>query len=134
MDRECQTNNSRVKMLRNILSVAVGGAFGAICRYLISIIITTAFPIATLTINVIGSLLIGFFMGLSCKGIISPEIKQLLAVGFCGGFTTFSTFTNESLNMIKAGDMLMSAIYIGSSVTLGILAVWLGEYLAECIK
>ena len=114
-------------MIRNILFVALGGAVGSVGRYLVS----GSFPWGTLTVNIVGSLLIGFLTGLVSKGIVSPELKLLLVTGFCGGFTTFSTFSNESFQMLKAGDALLAALYIGGSVALGIFAVFLGTMLAE---
>ena len=73
-------------------------------------------------------------MGLVSKGIVSPEIKLLLVTGFCGGFTTFSTFANESFSMMKAGDALQMALYLAASVVIGILAVWLGMDVSDTIK
>ena len=113
-------------MIRNILLVALGGALGSVARYLFSGLNVSSWPWGTFTVNIVGSLLIGFFLGMVGKGAFSPEMKLLLVTGFCGGFTTFSTFANESLSMMKIGDVLLSALYIGASVTIGILAVWLG--------
>ena len=93
-------------MLRNILLVAIGGAIGSVCRYLLSGINVASWPWGTFAVNILGSLFIGLFVGLVSKGIVSPEIKLLLVTGFCGGFTTFSTFANESFSMMKAGDAL----------------------------
>jgi len=113
-------------MIRNLLLVALGGAVGSVGRYLVSKCFEGTFPWGTLTVNLLGSLLIGFLVGLVAKGTLSPEMKLLLVTGFCGGFTTFSTFANESFTMMKAGDALLTAVYIGASVVLGILAVYLG--------
>lgn len=123
-----------MNMIRNILLVALGGAMGSVCRYLISKMITSAFPWSTFSVNIIGSLLIGLLVGLSSRETISPEMKLLLVTGFCGGFTTFSTFANESFAMLKAGDAILAALYIGASVMVGIIAVWLGMNIAETIK
>ena len=65
------------------------------------------------------------------KGVLSPDMKLLLVTGFCGGFTTFSTFANESFGMMKAGDVLLTAQYVGTSVIIGILAVWCGMMLSN---
>lgn len=102
-------------MIRNLLLVALGGALGSVGRYLFSRWMTGTFPWGTLTVNLLGSLLIGLLTGLVAKGSLSPEMKLLLVTGFCGGFTTFSTFANESFSMMKAGDVLMMALYIGGS-------------------
>lgn len=121
-------------MVRNILLVAMGGALGSVCRYLVSRMMESSFPWGTFTVNILGSLLIGLLVGLVSKGTISPDMKLLLVTGFCGGFTTFSTFANESLGMLKAGDTLLTALYVGVSVIIGLLAVWLGMNLSEAIK
>jgi CrcB protein len=112
-------------MIRNLLLVALGGAVGSVLRYLISSI-NTSFPWGTFTVNVLGSLLIGLLVGFVSKGVLSPEMKLLLVTGFCGGFTTFSTFANESFGMMKAGDVMLMALYVGASVIISILAVWGG--------
>ena len=121
-------------MLRNILLVAIGGAIGSVCRYLLSGINVASWPWGTFAINILGSLFIGLLVGLVSKGIVSPEIKLLLVTGFCGGFTTFSTFANESFSMMKAGDALQMALYLAASVVIGILAVWLGMNVSDTIK
>lgn len=121
-------------MLRNILLVAIGGAIGSVCRYLLSGINVASWPWGTFAVNILGSLFIGLFVRLVSKGIVSPEIKLLLVTGFCGGFTTFSTFANESFSMMKAGDALQMALYLAASVVIGILAVWLGMDVSDTIK
>ena len=110
-------------MIRNLLLVALGGAVGSVLRYLLSGI-NTSFPWGTFAVNILGSLLIGLLVGLVSKGVLSPEMKLLMVTGFCGGFTTFSTFANESFGMMKDGDVLQMALYVGVSVVIGILAVW----------
>ena len=117
-------------MIRNLLLVALGGAVGSVLRYLISSI-NTSFPWGTFTVNVLGSLLIGLLVGFVSKGVLSPEMKLLLVTGFCGGFTTFSTFASESFGMMKAGDVLLTALYVGASVVIGILSVWGGMMLSN---
>ena len=117
-------------MIRNLLLVALGGAAGSVLRYLLSGI-NTSFPWGTFAVNILGSLLIGLLVGLVSKGVLSPEMKLLLVTGFCGGFTTFSTFANESFGMLKAGDVLLIALYVGASVIIGILAVWGGMMLSN---
>ena len=121
-------------MIRNILLVALGGAVGSVCRYLLSGLNMASWPWGTFAVNILGSLIIGLLVGLVSKGIISPEMKLLLVTGFCGGFTTFSTFANESFGMMKAGDVLITAIYIGASIVVGILAVWGGLALSGSIN
>ena len=121
-------------MLYNIILVAIGGAIGSVCRYLVSGMNVASFPWGTFVVNVLGSLIIGLAVGLVNRGIASPEMKLLLVTGFCGGFTTFSTFANESLGFVKTGDVLMAALYAGVSVAIGIMAVWLGLLLSGTAK
>ena len=116
-------------MIRNLLLVALGGAVGSVLRYLLSNM-NTSFPWGTFAVNILGSLLIGLLVGLVGRGVLSPEMELLLVTGFCGGFTTFSTFANESFGMMKAGDVLLTALYVGASVIIGILAVWGGMMLS----
>lgn len=123
--RKFATENDNCMMIRNLLLVALGGGVGSVLRYLLSGM-NASFPWGTFAVNILGSLIIGLLVGLVSKGVLSAEMKLLLVTGFCGGFTTFSTFANESLGMMKTGDVLMMALYVGASVALGILAVWLG--------
>lgn len=124
-------------MLKNIMLVALGGAAGSVARYLLSKAVqdtaASAFPWGTMAVNVAGCLLIGLLYGLAASdgARLGADMKLMLTVGFCGGFTTFSTFANESLTLAKTGDALLSAAYIGSSVALGVLAVAAGAQLAK---
>ena len=120
-------------MIRNLLLVALGGGVGSVLRYLLSGM-NASFPWGTFAVNILGSLIIGLLVGLVSKGVLSAEMKLLLVTGFCGGFTTFSTFANESLGMMKTGDVLMMALYVGASVALGILAVWLGMMISGSVE
>ena len=119
------------EMLRNILWVAAGGAMGSVGRYLVSRWITATFPWATFTVNIVGSLLIGLLVGLASKEALSPEMRLLLVTGFCGGFTTFSTFANETYGMLDGGHILTTALYVSASVFAGILAVYIGLQLTR---
>jgi len=81
----------------------------------------------TLTVNVLGSLLIGFIAGVSARTeVISPSMRLFLMVGICGGFTTFSSFTNENLTLMQNGQFLSVLLYTGFSIFFGFLAVYLG--------
>ncbi len=120
-----------MEILRNILWIALGGAVGSVGRYLVSKCFEGSFPWGTLTVNILGSLLIGILTGLVAKGTLSPEMKLLLVTGFCGGFTTFSTFANESLSMMKAGQVALLALYIGVSVAVGIMAAYIGMQISK---
>ncbi|MCH3981828.1 MAG: fluoride efflux transporter CrcB [Prevotella sp.] len=118
-------------MIRSILFVALGGAIGSVCRFLISKAIQgslfTAFPWGTMVVNLLGCFLIGAIYGLFDRGaLLDPHLKLFLTVGFCGGFTTFSTFMNEDLHLFREDNILYGALYAGGSVTLGLLAVWIG--------
>lgn len=116
--------------MKLVLLVFLGSGCGGALRYLISkylkFSIMGSFPLATFTVNVLGCFLIGLFTGLFNNSSISHEVKTLLTVGFCGGFTTFSTFTNENFLLGKGGDMMMSIVYIVASLLVGLLALWGG--------
>ncbi len=116
--------------MKLILLVFLGSGCGGALRFLISkylkFSIMGSFPLATFTVNVLGCFLIGLFTGLFNNSTISNEVKTLLTVGFCGGFTTFSTFTNESFLLGKGGDMMMGIVYIAASLLMGLLALWAG--------
>ena len=125
-------------MLKNILLVALGGACGSVARYLLSKLMQdnalSNFPFGTMTVNILGCLLIGMVYGLAENNIsINPALKLLLTVGFCGGFTTFSTFMNESLSLLRADSAAMMALYVGGSVALGLLAVFAGLQIIKLI-
>ncbi|MDD2549976.1 MAG: fluoride efflux transporter CrcB [Bacteroidales bacterium] len=118
-------------MIKNLLIVALGGGIGTVLRYLISSYLQKgangAFPWGTFTVNIVGSLIIGVLYGLSERGeFMTNELKLLLVVGLCGGFTTFSAFTNEIFTLTKGGEFLQVALYTSLSVTLGFLFVYLG--------
>ena len=124
-------------MIKNILLVALGGAVGSVARYLLSRAVDgtamAAFPLGTMAANVLGCLAIGVVVGLAsgAGAPVSQEMKLLLTTGFCGGFTTFSTFMNESVTLIKGGDILTCALYIGASVALGLIAAAGGLQLSK---
>lgn len=118
-------------MIRNIIFVALGGAFGSVTRYLaskwINDLSSSSIPLGTMAVNITGCLLIGIFYGLTEKWGLSGEMKLLLTVGFCGGFTTFSTFMNESLSLIRFDNAVYAALYAGGSIALGLIAVFVGK-------
>ena len=118
-------------MIKNILLVAFGGAVGFVLRYLVSKWLqeasSVAFPVGTLVVNVVGCSLIGLIYGASDRLGISGDMRLLLTIGFCGGFTTFSTFMNESLSLMRADNLLPLALYASLSVGLGLVAVWAGS-------
>ncbi len=119
-----------------ILMVALGGAAGSVARYWVSRLVQehvcAGFPWPTLVVNVVGCLLIGFLYGLSGREAMGrEELRLLLTTGFCGGFTTFSTFCNEGMGLLRSGQTLSSALYAGGSVVLGFVFVALGAWLAS---
>ena len=123
-----------MSIFKDILLVGVGSFFGGIARYLISLAMkdmAPAFPWATMTANIAGCLLIGILWAVLNRCNASNQLNLLLAVGFCGGFTTFSTFSKESLCLLQAGNYSSFILYALGSVVLGIAAVALGYSLAK---
>ena len=118
-----------------LLLVCLGSGLGGICRFLLAMLIKSpvdSFPSATLVTNLIGCLCIGLFLGLSVKHHwLSKELQSLLVTGFCGGFTTFSTFSNEALTLLRSDAFLMFALYVGLSIILGLCLVAVGYWLAS---
>jgi CrcB protein len=125
-------------MFKSILIVGFGGFIGTVARFLTSRYvqenIASVFPWSTFTINIIGSLLIGIFYGISEKGdFMSPDVRLFLTVGICGGFTTFSTFSNDAFLLLKQEEWLRFAFYTSMSFFLGLLAVYLGRIIIKLI-
>ena len=108
--------------------IALGGATGSVLRALVGMALRTSFPWATLLINVTGSMLIGWLMVRfgSAEPAVSARMLNLLAVGFCGGFTTFSAFSWQTLDLMLKDQWGAAVANVLLSVTLGLLAVWLG--------
>ena len=118
-------------MFKQILLIGLGGFIGSIARFLVSKLNTRvewfSIPVGTLVVNVAGSLLIGFLIGISEKSpILTVELRMFLMVGLCGGFTTFSSFTGEGLMMMRNGQFLPLLFYTGLSILLGFTAVYFG--------
>ncbi len=116
------------------LFVGLGGACGAIMRYILSQIKTgCAFPLMTFITNILGALLIGFIIGISEKNKVNPDLLLFLKVGVCGGFTTFSTFSAESLKLFEDGKTMVGLAYILLSITLCIIGVYIGKKLSSIV-
>lgn len=119
-------------MLKEILLVGTGGFAGSVCRYLVSLGVaslplSTTFPVSTFSVNALGSLLIGFLMSLTSHN----WLIFIGVVGFCGGFTTSSTFSVESLAMLRAGQWMVASVYILLSVVVCVAAVATGMWIGK---
>ena len=122
--------------MKEILIVGLGGFAGSISRYLIQNAVVsrfiTIFPLGTFIINIIGSLLIGLIFGFAERyQWMTQEWRLFLAIGFCGSFTTFSTFAFDNLQMIRDGNYYQLFWYISLSLVLGVAIAWLGFILAR---
>jgi CrcB protein len=125
-------------MIKNILLVGIGGGIGSIFRYLcqkwVYQLYPYSFPWGTFIVNVSGCFLIGVFFAASEKTtLVSAGWRLFLTTGICGGFTTFSTFAFENMNLLRSGDSSYLLLYILGSVVLGILAVFAGVALIKLL-
>jgi fluoride exporter len=125
-------------MLRIILYVITGSSVGGVARYLSQQFVQkhypSSIPFGTMAVNIIGCFIIGMVYGVGEKGeVLSPEMRILLATGFCGGFTTFSSFAFENMKLMQDGEYFYMAFYVAASVVLGFLAVYLGALLIKLI-
>jgi fluoride exporter len=123
-------------MIKSLLFIGTGGFLGSISRFLASRYFQnnfpSAFPIGTFFVNITGCLLIGLIYGFSERSsLLTPGWKLFLTVGFCGGFTTFSTFANENLALLRDGEFLHFFLYTGLSVFLGITATFFGVLITK---
>lgn len=122
--------------MMNIVFVGLGGFIGASTRYLISLyaskIFTSKIPIGTLTVNILGSLIIGIVMELTLKtSLISPHMKLFLTTGFLGGLTTFSTFSYETMELIEKGELLLAIFNIALNLLLSLGGAILGRVIIK---
>ena len=117
--------------MKHLLLVGLGGFIGSVARFLVSKLNLSwhffSIPMGTLTVIVLGSFIIGILVGISAKSdLISTDLRVFLMVGFCGGFTTFSSFSSENLMLLQNGQVVTVLIYTSLSILLGFLAVYLG--------
>lgn len=121
----------------NILAIFISGGLGSITRYGLAVLLkiySMNFPLATLSVNIIGSLILGFAAALFWKEVpLHTTLKLAITVGFCGGLTTFSTFSWETFDMIKNGEVLLAIIYAIISVLACVLAISLGAFLTKYV-
>ncbi len=121
-----------------MLLVASGGAVGALLRYLMTSGISSwmgrDFPYGTITVNIAGSFLIGMFTTVLCQNAMEPQLKLLLITGLLGGFTTFSTFSLDTINLIASGCWLKTFFYIAGSLILSLTATFAGIAMGSAIK
>ena len=120
-----------------LLLIAVGGAMGSVARYLVDGWVQShagaTFPWGTLVVNVTGTLLLAF-LARWLEGVAAPpEWRGFVALGFCGAYTTFSTFSYETMGLLNGGQSMRAAAYVGSSVLLSLLSVLVGFRLAAMI-
>ena len=111
--------------------MGLGGFIGSVLRYLVSRLTAgvdfASLPLGTLTVNVLGCFVLGLLTGLFERtGNLSPELRLLLTTGLCGGFTTFSTFSNETLQLLLGGHTAVAVFYVVSSLLAGGVMVWAG--------
>ncbi|QWX82768.1 fluoride efflux transporter CrcB [Cellulophaga sp. HaHaR_3_176] len=123
--------------MKQIALIFIGGGFGSVLRFLISKTFNNTisnFYLGTFFVNSIGCLLIGFLLGLSLKNnFLNQNQTLLLVTGFCGGFTTFSTFAFENYSFLKTEDIFYFSIYTISSIVIGIAAVSFGVWITKFI-
>jgi len=115
-----------------LVAVALGSAAGGMARYAIGAAVQsragTTFPVGTLIINITGSLLLGFLLRYALDSAsVSVEMRAFLTTGLCGGYTTFSTFTWECMELIEDGSYGRAAVYVALSVTIGIIGIFAGS-------
>jgi CrcB protein len=123
-------------MIKSMIVAGLGGFLGTCARFLVGKLATylfpSPFPYGTFTVNIAGCFLIGIFFGLSERAnLMSYSMMLFLITGFCGGFTTFSTFSADMLQLVQNGNKLYFAMYLVGSILLGIAFVWIGKALVR---
>lgn len=124
-------------MFRYLIYVIIGSSIGGAARYLSQEFIQKNFPfyipLGTLSVNVIGSFIIGIIYALAERSRISAEVRILIATGFCGGFTTFSSFAFENVKLLQDGEVLNTILYVVLSIVICFVAVYLGILFTKLI-
>jgi len=120
-----------------LFAIALGGAAGSVARYLLGTAlagVVSGFPLATLVINVTGSFLLGLLFASLTDPAASPAVRAALTTGFCGGYTTFSTFSYETVALVERGAGARALLYVAGSVTLSLAATVAGIALARALR
>ncbi|MCL4106439.1 UNVERIFIED_CONTAM: hypothetical protein GTU68_030397 [Idotea baltica] len=120
--------------MKTLFFVFLGGGIGSLIRHGINILMSSysgKFPYATLLVNILACLLLGFLIGLSSKNIFNQEMKLFLMVGVCGGFSTFSTFSAEAFDLFNSGNALSAIFYMAASFLICMVAIYGGIRLGE---
>lgn len=128
-------------MFENSIWIAIGGAIGTLCRYWLAEAFSawfgTGFPWGTVFINVTGSFIIGFFSALTGPDgriLLPPIVRQFVTIGLLGGYTTFSSFSLQTLNMAQKGDWDVAGLHVAGSVAMCLFGVWLGAAAATALN
>ncbi len=125
--------------MNKIILIGIGGFIGAVLRYMIGDFAQSwskngAFPVGTLIVNLLGCLLIGFLSHVGeTSQIITPEARSFMFIGILGAFTTFSTFSNETVNLFRQGQNYLSLLNVAANLLIGLFAVWVGRQAALLI-
>ena len=124
--------------MKTLFYIALGGGLGSVLRYVTAVVmnkyVQSNFPYATFVTNIVGCLLIGLFFGyLEKQHAISQDLKFFLITGLCGGYTTFSTFSHENVQLLQTNQIVIAFLYISLSVFLGLMATWFGLTIAKAL-
>lgn len=127
--------------MSEVIAVFLGSGLGGVCRYLLSryvqihVALTVVFPWGTFGVNVLGCLFIGLIYGIfdryAVSGFLTPQLRLLLTVGFCGGFTTFSTFINENYLLFQSSNFPVLLAYVAASVVIGFIMLYAGYAITQ---
>ncbi|HOE04074.1 MAG TPA: fluoride efflux transporter CrcB [Bacteroidales bacterium] len=125
-------------MFKTLILIGTGSFLGGVSRFVatryLQEVFVSSFPYGTFFVNIFGCFLIGLILGISDKyEVMGADTRLFLTVGFCGGFTTFSSFASEKLELLRNGEIVQFALYAGLSVVLGIIAVYLGNLVVKVV-